>query len=63
MNFPDVNKNAWYAKYIDEMSNIGIFIGDDQGNFRPKDALTRAEAAAVASRIIKHITEIINNDK
>lgn len=55
MKFPDVNEKAWYAKYVDEVSDAGIFIGDDKGNFRPNDSLTRAEAAAVASRIIAYL--------
>lgn len=56
MKFPDVNEKAWYAQYIEKASEAGIMIGDDQGNFRPSDHLTRAEAAAIVSRLL----DIIN---
>ncbi len=56
MNFPDINKTAWYASCVEQASEAGIMIGDDKGNFRPSDYLTRAEAAAIVSRLL----DIIN---
>lgn len=52
MKFPDVNEKAWYAQYIEKASEAGIMIGDDQGNFRPKEPLTRAEAATIVCRLL-----------
>lgn len=55
MKFPDVKENAWYAEAVKRASAEGIMIGDDQGNFRPMDALTRAEAATVICRMLDRI--------
>jgi len=32
---------------------LGLMTGDENGNFRPKDNLTRAEAATVVKRLYK----------
>ena len=32
------------------VTELGIFTGDEKGNFRPKDTLTRAEMAQVLTR-------------
>lgn len=53
MKFPDVKDDAWYAKYVNAMADIGVFIGDEKGNFRPNDPLTRAEAAAMVYRVFE----------
>lgn len=55
MLFPDVEKSKWYYKYIDRASDAGIMIGDDHGEFRPQDPLTRAEAATVVCRLLDMI--------
>ena len=46
--FPDVDYSRWYGEYIKKASEYGLMIGDDKGNFRPNDPLTRAEAATLA---------------
>ena len=58
MVFPDVNKNKWYAAYVDRASDEAVMIGDERGCFRPEDALTRAEAAAVVCRLLEKMEEI-----
>lgn len=57
MTFPDVNQESYYAPFIDKASNEGIMIGDDKGNFRPKDPLTRAEAAVIVCRILDKLVK------
>ncbi|MGQ0517699.1 S-layer homology domain-containing protein, partial [Bacillus sp. D-CC] len=32
------------------LTNLGIFKGDENGNFRPKDTLTRAELAQILTK-------------
>lgn len=59
MKFPDVDEKSYYAPYIERASNARIVIGDDQGNYRPKDPLTRAEAAVIICRLL----DLINQDK
>ncbi len=52
--FPDVVENHWANGYINVASNQGIVIGDDEGNFRPDDTITYAEAVTVLVRLIGH---------
>jgi len=52
--YPDVVGNHWANGYINVATNQGIIIGDDEGNFRPDDTITYAEAATVLVRLIGH---------
>ncbi len=52
--FPDVVENHWANGYINVATSQGIVIGDDEGNFRPDDAISYAEAMTVLVRIIGH---------
>lgn len=57
MKFPDVEENKWYSEAVDKASDAGIMIGDEKGNFRPEEPLTRAEAAMIVCRLLDKITE------
>jgi len=46
--FPDVNKDAWHAKYIYHAKRLGIASGID-GKFEPDRPITRAELAKIIS--------------
>ena len=50
--FPDVDDNASYAEAVTILDSLGIMYGDDNGNFRPEDTLTRAEVATVVVRAL-----------
>ncbi len=52
--YPDVVENHWANGYINVATNQGIVIGDDEGNFRPDDTITYAEAATVLVRLVGH---------
>lgn len=52
--YPDVVENHWANGYINVATNQGIIIGDDEGNFRPDDTITYAEAVTVLVRLIGH---------
>ena len=54
--FSDVAASDNYAEAIETLSDLGIITGDDQDgdgtmDFRPADTITRAEVAAIISRI------------
>lgn len=49
--FSDLDNALYYTQYIDEMSSREILVGFDDGTFRPNQSLTRAEMAAVFSRL------------
>ena len=55
MNFPDVGPDKWYTKYIEQVSDAGYMMGDDEGNFRPNSPLTRAEAATIIARLLDRL--------
>jgi len=52
--FPDVDYTRWYGEAIKRVSELGIMIGDDKGNFRPNEPLTRGEAAQLACNILDY---------
>ncbi len=49
--YPDVDDNASYAEAVETLNALGIMIGDDKGNFNPDASITRAETAAIVTRI------------
>lgn len=51
----DLNAKAWYKDYTDFVIAKGIMSGDDKGNFRPNDKMTRAE-------FVTAIKDLINAD-
>lgn len=50
--YDDVDSSDSYYSALTILTELGIFYGDDKGNFNPNDTITRAEAAAVAIRLI-----------
>lgn len=51
--FPDVSSNAAYAEAVNALADLGIFSGDENGNFNPKKTLTRAEFATVIVKLFE----------
>lgn len=51
--FKDVPANTWCASYVENLHQAGVVSGYDDGTFRPRKAVTRAEAV----KMIVMITE------
>lgn len=51
-DFSDIPKNAVYGNAIHETASLGIFTGDQNGNFNPENAVTRAEFAVLICRFL-----------
>ncbi|MEC5240792.1 M60 family metallopeptidase [Bacillus mycoides] len=52
--YGDIDKNStMFPEEILALTKLGIFQGDDQGNFRPKATLTRAEMAQVITKAFR----------
>lgn len=51
-SFPDVDDYLEYAVAVDYVSELGIMVGDDQGNFNPYKTVTRAEMATIICRML-----------
>jgi len=51
--FTDVDPNAWYAEAVEQAAKLGLMQGGGDGTFRPNDAVTRAELAAVITRLVE----------
>lgn len=45
--FPDVPDGSIYEYEINFLKEVGIFTGDEKGNFNPNKTMTRAEAATL----------------
>lgn len=50
--FPDVPTDHWANGYINIATSQGIVVGDDEGNFRPNDKITYAEAMTIIVRAL-----------
>lgn len=50
--FPDLEMDRWSEKSIATMANGGFVRGDDEGNVRPGDMITRGEFAQIASQFV-----------
>ena len=46
--FPDVPADAWYATAVNTLASLGMVSGDETGNYRPNDPITRAEFCVIA---------------
>ncbi|PKM83302.1 MAG: hypothetical protein CVU89_00670 [Firmicutes bacterium HGW-Firmicutes-14] len=52
--FNDAGKiSDWAQDAVISSVNMGLIMGDDKGNFNPRQNVTRAEAAAIIARIIE----------
>lgn len=50
-NFADVSPDDWFAPHVTWGSRRNIVAGDDFGNFRPQELITRQEMAVMLSRL------------
>ena len=48
--FRDVDSTKWYNTYVATLSNAGVITDSRSGYFRPDDAITRAELAAMLAQ-------------
>lgn len=60
--FPDVDDSADYAEAVEYLSDIGIFSGDDRGNFNPDNAVTRAEMAVLLCKMLGETEDLTRSD-
>jgi len=51
-SFPDVSMDASYAEAVEVLAGLEILKGDDAGNFKTNNTITRAEAATVIYRLL-----------
>ncbi len=58
--FPDVPEEAWYALYVEELADMQITLGYDDGTYRPNAIVTRAEMAAFMSRAFIDPADIVD---
>ncbi|MBE6631274.1 MAG: S-layer homology domain-containing protein [Ruminococcaceae bacterium] len=55
--FDDVPADHWAADAISTCAALGWILGDGDGNFRPEDKITRAEAATLINRMLGRIPD------
>ena len=42
-DYSDVNQSAWYASYVNKISELNAFSGYEDGTFRPDNQITQEE--------------------
>ena len=63
-SFADVNRGDWYNTYVATLENAGVIVDTRTGgSFRPNEAITRAELAAMLAQFadIKSATNSFND--
>lgn len=50
ISFSDVSENSWYCTAVKKAASMGIITGYNDGTFKPKEAVTRAEAVTMINR-------------
>ena len=58
----DTDIGSWAKKEIMAGYKLGIIQGDSQGNVKPKQWISKSEAAAIINRLINYLREDIGND-
>jgi peptidoglycan L-alanyl-D-glutamate endopeptidase CwlK len=53
--FKDLSDSHWACPVVDSLHEKGLIGGDQNGNFRPDEPATRAELAALMSRVIDYV--------
>lgn len=56
-SFSDVSSNYWAAEFIQELAQRGVIAGFPDGSFRPDDAVTRAQFAAMIRKAFQKSAE------
>lgn len=59
--FPDVDDYDEYVMAVEYVSEAGIMVGDENGNFNPNKIITRAEMATIICRVLGE-TENLTED-
>lgn len=52
MSFRDVPKDSNYSTAIEYVGELGIMVGDSNGNFNPNGTVNRAEMATIVCRVL-----------
>jgi S-layer homology domain len=55
--FSDVTSNYWASQFIQELSQRGVVAGFPDGSFRPEEAVTRAQFAAMVRKAFQKNTK------
>lgn len=62
LSFPDVDDYLDYSVAVDYISDLGIMVGDEKGNFNPNKTVTRAEMAAIVCRMLGETADLTTAD-
>lgn len=59
--FVDVDKDAWYYKYVKQVVFNGLMKGTSETTFEPERTMTRAEAATLITNVLEMIDSRFEN--
>ena len=62
LSFPDVDGNSGDSTAIGYVSELGIMVGDTQGNFNPDKIVSRAEMATIVCRVLNQTGNLPTTD-
>jgi hypothetical protein len=56
--FSDVASAAWYAPWVERLSELGVTAGFPDGTFRPDETVTRGQMAVFLITAFDHVAEL-----
>ena len=55
----DVKGNEWFAPYFAWAVKFGILTGDESGNMRPNELISRQDMSVIIDRYAKHVNKVL----
>ncbi|MFC1616463.1 S-layer homology domain-containing protein, partial [Patescibacteria group bacterium] len=53
--FHDIEDDEWYTEAVQNLTDLGIITGYEDGSFKPSQKVNRAELVVVLDRLISYI--------
>lgn len=61
-SFEDVNSEAWYSPYIENLTRLGVVNGYSDGTFKPNNEISRAEIVKILATLMYESTGWMGED-
>lgn len=53
--FSDIKEGEWYTEAVESLAKLGIVAGYNDGTYKPKNDINRAETAVILNRVLEFV--------